>query len=1671
MTFIPKSKQGAVKGKSTQGKASTVKPVKKVAAVINETRKRLRAIEDQDGSRTIIERQFIYGYVKADTDVVFREIDAQGRLHMVHVIASHVIGEIAAYEVDGVLITPDQLLASGVVASGSLGGTFAGLIRFLHRRGFTTPSPITELINETSATSSFLGAGIAYVYARYTFNAAKFGNGDPVLKVIVKGKVCRDPRTPGADKFTLNPIVHLYDQLLAPRSQGGVGMRSDELALADWAAAANYAEGRNAVVGFSVTSFGSISSTNVIQFNVPIVPFQWGDIVRVSGAKPAALALNTDYHVIVHKPFVGDIAIPEIKLATSFANAMAGIAIATGAATQDFQVTKVAEVRLLASGSYRGRLDAGTIETWLQAASSGFTTNEGRISIVPPQFPATIHTVTADDIVDAVSQRTRSPRAERVTSLAGAYVAISNLFRPKDYRAVGGATFEAIDSGEFPKRFDLEIVPKDSTARRLAKVEFNRRRQEREITFPAKLNLWGIDAGDVIQFDFPELNFNSGTLFQVQAKQLFMDINNNVPTFGLDFEVRQTNADIYDIFDTDNESYQLVTTSIPTTVNPRAIAPPGLPQLTEQLFQTTAGGGLRIKVVVSWTPSAGPFLSVYRLRYRLASGTTFTFLPETPDTTVEIFDLQPADYVFRLSAINTLGVESVVIDTQPVRIRGRTAPPADPTGFRLQITGTQVLATWDSHPALDVRSGGSFEIWHHPDINGGQSAAAIRLALVNGDLVVKSVPFIRGTYYLRAVDQLGNKSGFASRNTAGLAPVQFGQIITAAGAFDPTDLVQDEATLQESPAWLSTNPANTADVDLALGIIKLPILDGFDDQASFDDVLDVDFLGEVASEAVYHWSAGIALDQPRRFLIETQVAGTPIDIHDNFDARVGLVDDFVELDTNIAPGTTDAWAESRETQGDPTDPLALWTDWERAYSKSVLARAVQLRTRIRSGAKLAPTDLLDAQADFDAIPNLNAVGLQASTAPNANFYVTTSRAFVRETFDAGQVRPQTEIPGVVTTLPGTITNIPVPRVGATTPKQAAFSTSVTRVGFSSPDTITAGLLARLAVELTIHTSSNNFKTGRIQGSSSPWSGTGSATVMATNFSRAIAEQAILQGAGIVFQRIHNMFWPLFPDAYATASPASDASNLADRMRAHAKALVKAFGPEKQAGKGDLISGAYIDVVNEFCGSDSSSQTTDLLNNGGPFRKSLGNDWMIDAIEIVRPHFPASSRLGWNEFGIEHGFSPIPEDDGTPGVFTAGNTGAYLFGWTNLPNELMARYRIARAYYEALARPAAHRPDFIGIQGDIDGRQGTGDANRAKYLDLPGLADWCCEMTNLGAELQITEMRLNFGAGSANTLDASDGVMIRDFVDVFANNSFCPVVSCFNEFPGGPYISLYDSSGTPRNNVGTNSVDFYDNAIAGISKIKPLAVRRQEGVPKVWSRTLIHALCVQRPILMATGTADDAHFDRRAGWLPRNATYVKYIDMAEVGKCVPGLAAGSFSGVMDIWIPLLSDGLNASDEVLLFFATGTGTDGLAFYRKASNGRLAFDVVVSGSSVIGGPTEVHTQALQAGGGGGDFPDGNNGAALLKAEALARSTRFAFSINRAAGIVIASFNGHTAATDTASQAIPSYNRGYIGSRAAHSANERYYGRIRRIKLYDGAKAAGDLETLSGAEWGTMD
>ena len=138
---------------------------------------------------------FVYGEVRKGGTVVFYESTGEENkyLHQVIALAGHEVNAIGDIYINDEVVPWNA--STGFVTTGSWEDDEGNpKIRIRKHLGDQTTAD-ADLANETSAGSTFVGNGIAYLYVRYEYDQDVFANGLPLVTAKIQGKKVYDPRT------------------------------------------------------------------------------------------------------------------------------------------------------------------------------------------------------------------------------------------------------------------------------------------------------------------------------------------------------------------------------------------------------------------------------------------------------------------------------------------------------------------------------------------------------------------------------------------------------------------------------------------------------------------------------------------------------------------------------------------------------------------------------------------------------------------------------------------------------------------------------------------------------------------------------------------------------------------------------------------------------------------------------------------------------------------------------------------------------------------------------------------------------------------------------------------------------------------------------------------------------------------------------------------------------------------------------------------------------------------------------------------------------------------------------------------------------------------------------------------------------------------------------------
>ena len=184
----------------------------------------------------IASRTLIYGQVKTSGAIVFMETANKDKdLHYCVTLSSN---ELTA--VDEVYFN-DQLVNSNLsdnvqVAVGGSTPDYSSVAKITAHFGSPNQVADANLVSETSATVDHKFRGIAYIYAKCTYDQSKFGGGTPNISAVVKGTAVYDPRT-STTAYSNNAALCIRDYLM--NTTYGLGATSAEINDAAFITAAN----------------------------------------------------------------------------------------------------------------------------------------------------------------------------------------------------------------------------------------------------------------------------------------------------------------------------------------------------------------------------------------------------------------------------------------------------------------------------------------------------------------------------------------------------------------------------------------------------------------------------------------------------------------------------------------------------------------------------------------------------------------------------------------------------------------------------------------------------------------------------------------------------------------------------------------------------------------------------------------------------------------------------------------------------------------------------------------------------------------------------------------------------------------------------------------------------------------------------------------------------------------------------------------------------------------------------------------------------------------------------------------------------------------------------------------------------------------------------------------
>jgi hypothetical protein len=525
--------------------------------------------------------------------------------------------------------------------------------------------------------------------------------------------------------------------------------------------------------------------------------------------------------------------------------------------------------------------------------------------------------LTADHVREGgLTLATRVTMSSNFNGVRGQFVSPENDWQPDDFPAYGSDVYLAEDGGEQKWRdISLPFTISASMAQRLAKIELERARRQMTVRLSGKLSAWAATVGDVVTLSYARWGF-AAKPFEVHGVSLDLTASGDGALLLPELVLRETSPLVYDW----SASEQQIYAAAPRTALPNAydIPAPGQPTVTEDLYITRDGGGLKVLARVAWEAAPSGFVAAYQLQARQGAGNWLDY-GRTDGTSLEIRDIAPGAWAFRVKALSVLGVSSAWQEAD-AEILGLTAPPAGLDNITLQTAGGLAILKWSRSVDPDVRVGGNIVIRHSKEATATW-ADSYSMDRVSGGEAIAVVPLKPGTYLIRAEDS-GGRAGPETRvSTKGAQALAFSTL----------------AYLQAEPGFVGPK----SDLQVTGASLTLAT-------TTVDNVTQVTTL-----EGQYSFAAGLDLGAVKRVRLRSEIGVAALALNDRIDARTALMDTWADFDGS-AGAEIDVLFEIRETDDDPS-ASPVWGPWGRLDNHEIEARAVEARAHLSTkDASYAP---------------------------------------------------------------------------------------------------------------------------------------------------------------------------------------------------------------------------------------------------------------------------------------------------------------------------------------------------------------------------------------------------------------------------------------------------------------------------------------------------------------------------------------------------------------------------------------------------------------------------------------------------------------------------------------------------------------------------------------------
>ena len=598
---------------------------------------------------------------------------------------------------------------------------------------------------------------------------------------------------------------------------------------------------------------------------------------------------------------------------------------------------------------------------------------QGKWRMKPAYWTAPVLDLNEDDLRSSMSVSTRHSRRDNFNTVKGTFRGEESNWQTTDYPQVTNAAFVAADGGqESVADVDLPFTDNSIEARRIARISLERNRQQLTVSASFGLKTLQVQVGDNIRLTNSRFGWDNKE-FEVIAWNFGL-------TEGLDLQtqmtLRETSESVYDEVD-DGIVYERDNTNL---LSPFEVPNVGLSLTTELRVVNEEVFGL-INVEVQGQSELADY---YETQYKKSSDTNFRSLGSGTSKRFEILIPEDSTYDVRARAVNTFGVKGQWTTFSGFSASPFAPPPEDVTDFSASIAGGTALLSWEPVGDLDLAY---YEVRYSPVTSGAVwSESVILIPKVGRPATSASVPARQGSYLIKAVDKLGNKS--VNQTTT--------VVLTNLEDILGLNVVQSYV---ENPDFngVKTNTVVLTDETSSYLTLDTSVL--FDElTGDFDDTLGLFDGGNenVASQGTYDFENVLDLGSKYSVTTFSSISFSHLDYVNTFESATGLFDSRLGLfdgDPNSLDSAT-AKVQVSYTDDDPSGS-PTWSGYQDLVAATLSARAFRFRAVLSTGdPAVAPkvtalSSVTDMPDRVESQENINFTGTTNVTYPSG-FYNTSS---------------------------------------------------------------------------------------------------------------------------------------------------------------------------------------------------------------------------------------------------------------------------------------------------------------------------------------------------------------------------------------------------------------------------------------------------------------------------------------------------------------------------------------------------------------------------------------------------------------------------------------------------------------------------------------------------------